>query len=180
MSARIVAPSSTPVSPHETLPHVARAATQKLARRAAQHALALALLCTLGACSLLNIDPLPSPGRTPSAPPSQPNSAPPPESAPSAPSRPRSDASGATQQLLQQSRAARAAGNYPQATATTERALRIDPNNPSLWLELGEIALATGERKQAEMLARKALSLAADDRAVTQQAERLLRAAGTR
>ena len=81
---------------------------------------------------------------------------------------------------MQQSRAARAAGNYGQATATTERALRIDPNNPALWLELGEIALATGDTKQAETLARKALSLAADDRAVTAQAERLLRAAGTR
>ncbi len=81
---------------------------------------------------------------------------------------------------MQQSRAERAAGNYGQATATTERALRIDANNPAAWLELGEIALATGDTKQAETLARKALSLAADDRAVTQQAERLLRAAGTR
>ncbi len=83
-------------------------------------------------------------------------------------------------ELLEQSRAARAAGNYDQASATTERALRIDPNNAALWLELGEIALATGETKQAETLARKALSLAADDRSVTAQAERLLRAAGTR
>ncbi len=157
-----------------------RAATLELAR-AARGVLACAALSTLAACSMLSIDPLPSPGREPAEEPD--SSEAPSASVPSSPgsrSRPRSDASGATQQLLQQSRAARAAGDYGQATATTERALRIDPNNPSLWLELGEIALATGETRQAETLARKALSLAADDRVVTAQAERLLRAAGTR
>jgi tetratricopeptide (TPR) repeat protein len=152
-------------------------AAPRLHARAARSVLACAALVALSACSTLGIAPLPYPGRG-SAPadPESPSS----EPAPGAASRPRSNTSSATQELLQQSRAARAAGNYGQATATTERALRIDPNNPALWLELGEIALASGETKQAETFARKALSLAADDRAVTAQAERLLRAAGTR
>jgi tetratricopeptide (TPR) repeat protein len=151
--------------------------------RAARRMLACAALSTLAACSMLSIEPLPSPGREPSAEPEpseEPSSPAPNIPAPSAPSRPRSDRSSATQQLLRESRAARAAGEYGQAAATTERALRIDPNNAALWLELGEIALATGETRQAETLARKALSLAAGDRTVTAQAERLLRAAGTR
>jgi len=145
----------------------------------ARTALLCAALATLAACSTLSTNPPPATGGKPSNGPVQPNTTPQ-ESAPSAPSRPRSDSSSATTELLAQSRAARAAGNYDQASATTERALRIDPNNAALWLELGEIALATGETKQAETLARKALSLAADDRSVTAQAERLLRAAGTR
>jgi tetratricopeptide (TPR) repeat protein len=167
------APSSTASAPRQA--RTAPRGTVRLARGL----LACVTLCALAACSTLGIAPLPYPGRGPSQSPEE-SDAPSSESLPGAPSRPRSDSSSATQELLQQSRAARAAGNYGQATATTERALRIDPNNPALWLELGEIALANGETKQAATLARKALSLAAGDRAVTAQAERLLRAAGTR
>jgi tetratricopeptide (TPR) repeat protein len=169
------------LAPRSSAPHRSRATARGLAR-AARRAIAcgtLAALTALAACSTLGIAPLPSPGRGRSEPPVEPETAPA-EPAPGAAARPRSDTSSATEQLLQQSRTARAAGNYAQASATTERALRIDPNNPALWLELGEIALARGETKQAETLARKALSLAADDRGVTAQAERLLRAAGTR
>ena len=77
------------------------------------------------------------------------------------PARPPSETSGATQALLAQSRAARTAGNYAQANATIERALRIAPSDASLWVELGEIELATGNAAQAATLARKALTLAA-------------------
>ena len=156
----------------------AAASSSNRARRALLCA-TVAALATLAGCSTLSTNPPPSAGGKPSGAPVQPDATPQ-KPAPSAPSRPRSDSSSATQELLEQSRAARAAGNYGQASATTERALRIDPNNAALWLELGEIALATGETKQAETLARKALSLAADDRSVTAQAERLLRAAGAR
>ncbi|HLF11588.1 MAG TPA: tetratricopeptide repeat protein, partial [Gammaproteobacteria bacterium] len=91
--------------------------------------------------------------------------------------RPRSDTSSASRSLLTQSRAERAAGSYTQATASLERALRIDPNNAVLWIELGEIQLETGNTEQARMMARKALTLAGGERAVEAQAERLLRAA---
>jgi tetratricopeptide (TPR) repeat protein len=98
---------------------------------------------------------------------------------PRPPSRPQSDARTASETLLEQSRAERAAGNNTQAAASIERALRIDPNNAALWVELGEINLATGNRTQAASMARKALTLTAGDAAVESRAARLLRAAGS-
>jgi len=91
--------------------------------------------------------------------------------------RPQSDASGASSALLEQSRAQRAAGSLPAARASLERALRLDPNNAALWLELGELELQTGNSTQAATMARKALTLAGRDRQLTDRAERLLRAA---
>ncbi len=82
---------------------------------------------------------------------------------------------GASTLLLEQGRAQHEAGAYADATSTIERALRIDPNNPELWLELGEIKWDEGNREQAELMARKALSLAAGDRAVESRAMRLIR-----
>jgi len=79
--------------------------------------------------------------------------------------------------LLQQSRAQRAAGSLPTAKASLERALRLDPNNPEIWLEIGEIELQTGNAAQAATMARKALTLAGRDRNMTARAERLLDAA---
>jgi len=90
--------------------------------------------------------------------------------------RPQSDASGASGALLEQSRAQRAAGSLPAARASLERALRIDPNNAVLWLELGELDLQTGNPTQAATMARKAMTLAGRDGRLTARAERLLRA----
>jgi tetratricopeptide (TPR) repeat protein len=91
--------------------------------------------------------------------------------------RPQSDASGASGALLQQAQAQRAAGSLPAARASLERALRLDPNNALLWLELGELELQTGNAAQAAEMARKALTLAGRDSRLTARAERLLRAA---
>jgi Flp pilus assembly protein TadD len=91
--------------------------------------------------------------------------------------RPQSDASGASGALLEQSRAQRAAGSLPAARASLERALRLDPNNAVLWLELGELELQTGNATQAGEMARKALTLSGRDARLTARAERLLRAA---
>ena len=109
----------------------------------------------------------------PSSPP--PTSAPPARDIPAA--RPQSDASGASSALLEQSRAQRAAGSLPAARASLERALRLDPNNAALWLELGELELQTGNAAQAATMARKAMTLAGRDRRLTDRAEQLLRAA---
>ena len=81
---------------------------------------------------------------------------------------------------MEQSRAERDAGDYSQASALLERALRIDPNNPVLWVELGELHLTAGNDEQAATMARKALTLAGGERAVEARAERLLRAAASR
>ena len=161
--------------------------------------LTIALLATLAACTTLQGPHKPAPESKPSvagAPPSagSPNGAPAsgaangaagspsaPEAAPpsaAAPARPPSETSGASSALLAQSRAARASRNYPQANAAIERALRIAPSDPSLWVELGEIELASGNPAQAATLARKALTLAANDSVAVADAQKLLRAAG--
>jgi Flp pilus assembly protein TadD len=99
----------------------------------------------------------------------------PPRDVPTA--RPQSDASGASGALVEQSRAQRAAGSLPAARASLERALRLDPNNAVVWLELGELELQTGNATQAATLARKAMTLAGRDARLIARAERLLRAA---
>jgi tetratricopeptide (TPR) repeat protein len=54
-------------------------------------------------------------------------------------------------------------GEYGPAAATIERALRIEPDNPLLWIELGQIRMGEGQPAQADGLYRKALALAAGD-----------------
>src|SRR5688500_3213969 len=126
--------------------------------------------------------PAPSPpATTPAPPPSAPAPAPPrsdpaPSGGAAAP-RPRSDASSASDALVAQSRAQRAAGSVPAAKASLERALRLDPNNAEVWLELGELELQTGNTAQAATLARKALTLVGRNAQLSARAERLLRAA---
>ena len=88
-----------------------------------------------------------------------------------------SDATAASDALLEQSRTQRAAGSLPVARATLERALRLDPNNAEVWLELGELELQTGNATQAAAMARKALTLTGRDLRLAARAERLLRAA---
>ena len=120
--------------------------------------------------------PLPAPTTAPQPAPATPSSTPVPARDVAAP-RPRSDATAASVALLEQSRAQRAAGSLPAARATLERALRLDPNNPEVWIELGELELQTGNVAQAEAMARKALTLTGRDLRLAARAERLLRAA---
>ena len=88
--------------------------------------------------------------------------------------------SSASQALLTQSRGHSAAGRYEEAAASIERALRIEPRQPVLWLELGNIRLKEGDFAQAESLGRKALSLAIGDEALTARAEQLIATAKRR
>lgn len=85
-----------------------------------------------------------------------------------------SPAPAASRALLEQSRDERAAGSYAAAASSVERALRIDPNNPLLWLELGGIKLDDRDPAQARIMARKALTLAGGDRAIAARAQRLI------
>lgn len=80
--------------------------------------------------------------------------------------------------LMQQSRAHLALGEYPEAAASLERAIRIEPGNPWLWLELARVHYAAGDRRQAEAHARKASSLAGTDDAARRAADNLLAAIG--
>jgi tetratricopeptide (TPR) repeat protein len=65
-------------------------------------------------------------------------------------------------------------GDLDGASATLDRALRIEPNNPLLWIERGRLRLAETDAHQAEGCGRKALALASGDRNTQAQAGRLL------
>ena len=105
--------------------------------------------------------------RVPAAEPSGSAPEPPaPEPAPSAPT--------ATSALIEQSRLERAGGRYEAAAATLERALRIAPADPRLWLELAELRLLQNDVAQVRVLAQRALTLAAGDPAVERRARALL------
>lgn len=82
--------------------------------------------------------------------------------------------STASQSLLEQSRDQWRSGDSIQAAATLERALRIDPGQPGLWLELGNLRLAEGDYVQAEMLGRKALTLAGNNEVTRSASLRLM------
>jgi Tfp pilus assembly protein PilF len=71
--------------------------------------------------------------------------------------------SPATKALVTQAQSQLNAGNDALAAATIERALRIEPDNPLLWIELAKIRHNEGNEAQAENLARKALTMAAGD-----------------
>jgi tetratricopeptide (TPR) repeat protein len=77
--------------------------------------------------------------------------------------------------LLRESRAHQSAGRYDQAAAAVERALRIEPRQPLLWLELGRIRLQEGDYAQAESLGRRAYSLSAGDPEIEARAQQLIR-----
>lgn len=67
--------------------------------------------------------------------------------------------SAAGTSLLAEGRAQREAGEIAQASSTLERAIRIDPRQATLWLELARVRMQEGNYAQAEQLARKAGSL---------------------
>jgi hypothetical protein len=95
----------------------------------------------------------PGPGQAVPAPPERP-----------APGAPRQFHIGpAASSLVTQARTQAGGGEYGQATATLERALRIEPGNPLLWIELGRVRLAENNAAQADAMGRKALALATGD-----------------
>src|SRR5262245_54003167 len=116
--------------------------------------LALLLALALSACHLPNPykappppqQPQPAPGGTPNLPPPAPpptqQPAPPPEPVEETPAPPpprEYQLSSATRSLVSQARTQAAAGNFAVAASSIERALRIEPNNPLLWIELGRV-----------------------------------------
>jgi uncharacterized protein HemY len=82
--------------------------------------------------------------------------------------------SPATSSLVTQARALVSHGDLDGASSTLDRALRIEPNNPLVWIELGRLRLAESDAHQAEGCGRKALALASGDRGTQAQAGRLL------
>jgi tetratricopeptide (TPR) repeat protein len=113
-------------------------------------------------------------------PPEPPTGSAEPERPPSGPARPQRAAprehtiGPAARALVTQARAQAASGDYAVAAASIERALKIEPENPLLWIELGKVRQAQGNHAQAEMMGRKALAAAADDPKAQSAAWRLI------
>lgn len=97
-------------------------------------------------------------------PPEQVIEAPPPAPVPK--ERPRTapaTLSPASRALVNQAQAQRQKGDLPGATVSLERALRIEPNNPLLWIEMGRLRMDQRNYAQAENMGRKALSMSVGD-----------------
>ncbi|HEY6484285.1 MAG TPA: hypothetical protein VIY54_12245 [Steroidobacteraceae bacterium] len=65
-------------------------------------------------------------------------------------------------------------GDFGLAAATIERAMRIEPQNPLLWIELGRVRLSSGDYGQANGMAHKALAMATGDPLAQASAYRLM------
>jgi tetratricopeptide (TPR) repeat protein len=154
----------------------------RLIRTSALHAVALTVL--LSGCSLFSSrpaePPAPSPNREAPAPPvgtaplpAPSGTSPPPQHAP-APAPRENSLSPATRSLVTQARTLITHGDFDGASATLDRALRIEPNNPLLWIERGRLRLAESDAHQAEGCGRKALALASGDPNAQRQSGRLL------
>lgn len=100
--------------------------------------------------------------------------APPPDDATTAVARPAPETPGDTLSImLEQARTDRLAGRLTEAEATLEAALRIEPGDARLWLELAEIQFAAGEFDTARSLADRAVTLAGGDAAIIEAAGRI-------
>ncbi len=71
--------------------------------------------------------------------------------------------SPASRALVSQAQAQRRKGDLPGAAGSLDRALRIEPNNPLLWVEMGRLRMDQRNYAQAESMGRKALSMAVGD-----------------
>ena len=162
---------------------------------AARRAAALTLLMLVGGCSLLRppedvvspavpVHPTPPAAPTVPAPAGTPHAGPPPTEttakapepapAPVAPSPPVStrhyQLGAATGALVAQAQTAGGHGDYLTAMSTLERAVRIEPRNPLVWIEMAKVRLAAGEAQQAESVARKAVALSEGDQRTSNEA----------
>ncbi|MFZ0007129.1 MAG: tetratricopeptide repeat protein [Steroidobacteraceae bacterium] len=133
---------------------------------------AATVAATLAACAAPAPFPSPPPGApapqggAPNAPgyppPATPAPAPPPKQ-PGAPPPRQFHMGAAATALVGQAQNQARAGNYAQASVTLERALRIEPDNPLVWIEYGRVELGAGDAAQADGMGRKALQLATGD-----------------
>ncbi|MBK6960693.1 MAG: tetratricopeptide repeat protein [Gammaproteobacteria bacterium] len=81
--------------------------------------------------------------------------------------------------LLQQANSEARAGRHDAAIALGERAQRLDPRAPEVYLVLGRARLARGQAVEARQLALKGVALSAAGTEVRQGLEALLRDTGS-
>ena len=65
--------------------------------------------------------------------------------------------------LLAKSETLRKKGQRPQAIGLVERAIRLEPRNGDLWVQLGRLNFEGGEMARAEQYARRGIALAKTD-----------------
>jgi tetratricopeptide (TPR) repeat protein len=78
--------------------------------------------------------------------------------------------SPASKSLVGQAQTQRKKGDLPGAAVSLERALRIEPNNPLLWIEMGRLRMDQHNYPQAEAMGRKSLSMSVGDNRTQSQA----------
>ena len=130
---------------------------------------------------------VPSPYQQPAPPSQQPPETPPAETRPGeapntveepqplpAPAVREPTLGAASRALVGQAQTQLATKNYAVAASSLERALRIEPDNPLLWIELGKVRLAEGNYVQAENMARKAVSMSVNAPRAQSSAWRLI------
>jgi len=76
--------------------------------------------------------------------------------------------------LTDQAELLAAEGNLEQAIATTERVLRLEPQNPDVWYRLAKLHIQKGDFASAEEYAMRTLKFARDRRDMQAKAWRLI------
>jgi len=125
--------------------------------------LCLLLALTVGACATRAR----APADVPAPPPLEPGAEPGP---PAGAARENTAVAG----LMESARADAASGRLPNAAASLERALRIEPRNPRLWQELARVRLQQRDFAQAESLAQRSNTYAAGDNALRAENARII------
>ncbi|GAA5101257.1 tetratricopeptide repeat protein [Wohlfahrtiimonas larvae] len=74
--------------------------------------------------------------------------------------QPSQNQTGAVQSLLDEANSAVKAGQLEKAATALNRAVRLEPNNASIWYDLAQIRLHQGKYEQSEQLAKKSIDFA--------------------
>jgi predicted Zn-dependent protease len=157
--------------------------TSPVRRTAASLLPALIAAAVLAACAAPAPRPFPPgapvpQGGAPNAPgfpaPAAPSPQPAPPEQPGAPPPRQFHLGAAANALVARAQNEARAGDYAGAGVTLERALRIEPDNPLVWIEYGRVELGAGDAAQADGMGRKALQLATGDPAAQSAAWRLI------
>ena len=90
--------------------------------------------------------------------------------------RPGPDTGKAVLALLNKARQASKQGSLSTAESHLERALRIEPQNPTLWLYMAKLRLYAVKPQEAINLAKKALALSSHDSSASNATRRSLQA----
>ena len=78
--------------------------------------------------------------------------------------------SAATQALIASAEASSQTSDYATAINYLERAIRLEPRNPRLWINIGQAYLNNAELANASQHLRKAIALASGDEDLTREA----------